>query len=259
MTIGIIDSGLGGAVLTSRLKKTFPHNEFIFVADVKNFPYGTKSHLQLNEIVLGLAKQILSKHIRCLVIACNTATASALIDIKRIADIPIIDPISLVLDTLKSNNFSRIGVLATKATIESNIYQAKIAQITDVDVVPFPNLHLAQYIEDKFSKGQEIDTDYIRDISKQINDSSLDSIILGCTHYCVIKEEIKLYLKDDIEIIDTTTLMFSKIKKMIEEKIIKTNQTKDNKMEIFITKESKDFANSISKLFSNLEYSIEVV
>lgn len=189
--IGVFDSGIGGVTVLDELVKKFPSENFIYVGDTLNLPYGTKTPEKLRELVSSVANYLVERNVKAIVIACNTATANSY-HLKEIIDIPVIGVIAptakYAYEMSKSKN---ILVLATNVTIESNAYQEALNSIDSngnyyfskcsefVDVIESNNINT----EESFKL-----------VSNKLNeykDRKIDTVILGCTHFGLYSKEIK--------------------------------------------------------------------
>ena len=208
--IGVFDSGYGGLTILNELLNELPEYDFIYLGDNARSPYGTRSFDVVYDYTLEAVKQLFSMGCELVILACNTASAKALRSIQQ-CDLPVIDPNKRVLgvirpsveevsDITKSNH---IGVLGTVGTVRSNSYPMEINKL-------FPNVTVVQEAcpmwvplvennEFNTSGGQFFINKNIESLLKK--DPLIDAIILGCTHYPLLKEEIKKCLPDNIKLI----------------------------------------------------------
>ena len=185
--IGVFDSGIGGLTVLSDLIEKFPHEDFIYVADNLNIPYGTKTNLEICNLVTDVTNYLLKQNCKVIVIACNTATANSR-HLKEFTDVPIIGVIEptakAAINVSKNKN---IAVLATIATIESNCYQTLLEPISHC--YPVKCSHFVPIIE-----GNLLKTIYsykvVEDTLEDVKDKNIDTVIAGCTHFGLIREEI---------------------------------------------------------------------
>lgn len=189
--IGVFDSGIGGINVLKSLVKQFPNEDFIYVADTLNCPYGTKSPDEIRDLVTRVSNYLINSRCKAIVIACNTATsyASHLFELKDTVVLGVIYPTANA--ALKVGK--KIAVLATNATINSGIYQEIILD-ANREVVPFRCSEFVEPIE----KG-EIQTEYsfnlVRKHLMPIEDGNIDTVILGCTHFALYQKEIEAVFK----------------------------------------------------------------
>jgi glutamate racemase len=187
--IGVFDSGMGGLAITIELKKLFPYEDFICVADTFNFPYGIKSDEELQNIVKKKITILEEHQVDLIIVACNTA--SSIIErynlSSRIELITIIDlTVNYALNADKIRNYL---VLATKSTVNSKIYFNKLSKegniINSLDCQEFVDLVESGKYKDNSIKQK------VGEHLSALRDMSFSSIILGCTHFILLEKEIK--------------------------------------------------------------------
>lgn len=206
--IGFFDSGVGGLTVMKEAMRQLPHESFIYIGHTLYVPFGDKSPEVIKKLSLDVARVLLQKNIKALVIACNTATAMALEDVQQLAgEIPVIgviDPtVRCAVDVTPEN--ATIAVIATNATIKSNIYQRKIREYRKegVSVIAKATPLFVHLIEEQphdhplMQKTIEL---YLQEIKDNPN---VLTLILGCTHYPMIKDQIQTFLGERIKIVDS--------------------------------------------------------
>lgn len=198
--IGIFDSGVGGITVLNEYLKQLPNENYIYFGDTARLPYGSKS----KETIIDFSKQIveflISKDVKLIVIACGTASAIAYPSIKELYDTPIVD---IITPTAKEMKYDSIGVIATKATIKSQAWENEIHKY-------FPNSKIISQacplfvpiVEEGFANS-ELSKMIIKEYLSVFKNSDIKSMILGCTHYPILKDEISNELENKIEIINS--------------------------------------------------------
>lgn len=195
--IGIFDSGVGGFTVMREFIKELPNEDLVYFGDTKRVPYGDKSKEVITNYCFQIVDFLKSKNVKMIVIACNTATALAFSDLKKYTDIPIIEVITPgSINACEVTKNKRIGVMATNATVKSREYINKIKNIDDsIKVFQKDCPELTPLIE----KG-DIDKGYTKQICKKYVDvllkDDIDTLILGCTHYPLLKKNIEDICKD---------------------------------------------------------------
>lgn len=200
MTVGLFDSGVGGLNVLNELLKKYPHNHYIFLGDTKNLPYGDKSIQDLEKLSKNNIDFLINKGAEIIIIACGTVSSTCYDYLKNNYNIPIYDIISPTIDYLNNSNYKNIGVIGTTRTINSNIFDKvnkSIYKKATKDFVPIIENNL-----------QEQSLDIIKDNLKDFN--NIDCLVLGCTHYPLLKKEINSILK--MPLIDMGSCLANKIK-----------------------------------------------
>ena len=189
MRVGLFDSGIGGINVLNELVKKYPNNHYIYFGDTKNLPYGNKSVLELMNLSSRIIEFLINKKVDIIIIACGTVSSNCYLKLKESYNIPIFDIISPTINYLKNSNYNNIGVIGTNKTIESNVFM-----IPNKNVLMKSTPSLVPMIENNLYK----DNLEIRDILDDFK--NIECLVLGCTHYPLLKNEISKYL--DIPLID---------------------------------------------------------
>ena len=200
MRIGIFDSGLGGINVLSCLLKKYPNNEYIFFGDTKNIPYGDKSKDELMKLASNIIDFLLTKNVDIIIIACGTVSSTCYNELKNKYSVPLYDIISPTIEYLKHSNLNNIGVIGTKRTIESNIFNLKEKKMLLKSTPSFVPIIENNMIEEK---KNEI-------ITELSCFSSCKAIVLGCTHYPLLKDIIEKEIH--IHTIDMGECLVNKLK-----------------------------------------------
>lgn len=189
MRVGLFDSGIGGINVLNELVRKYPNNHYIYFGDTKNLPYGNKSVLKLINLSSRIIDFLINKKVDIIIIACGTVSSNCYLKLKESYNIPIYDIISPTINYLKNSNYNNIGVIGTNKTIESNVFM-----IPNKNVLMKSTPSLVPMIENNLYK----DNLEIRDILDDFK--NIECLVLGCTHYPLLKNEISKYL--DIPLID---------------------------------------------------------
>lgn len=245
--IGVFDSGLGGLTVVKELRKLLPNEKIIYFGDTARVPYGSKS----KKVILKYSKEItnflITKNVKIIVIACNTATAMALEEIKEMLDIPVVGVIKPgSRRAAKTTTNNHIGVIGTTATIGSNSYYNEIKNINK-------NINLYQkacplfvpLIEEGLLEDTvtyEMANRYLKDIKDKI-----DTLVLGCTHYPLIKTVIKNIVGENIILIDSAEETAIEVRDILYSKRLLRND-EGEESEFFVSDMPKKFE-EIGKIF----------
>lgn len=184
----MFDSGRGGTTVLEAVKKRLPFEEYYYIADSSNCPYGEKSDEELHRIVRGNVEKLLEWGAEIIVVACNTATTRCIARLREdYPEVPFVGTEPAVGLALKSR-FSKVLVLATPNTIRSERMKELVGS-AQVDLLACPGL--AETIEQNYEKNNDV---IIAKLSELLEyDESYDAVVLGCTHYPLVKEEIQKF------------------------------------------------------------------
>lgn len=217
--IGIFDSGIGGLTVAKAVSKILPNERFIYFGDTAHLPYGDKSKEAIQRYSKAITKFLLANNCKAIVIACNTASA---VSYKYLRDkyqgtIPIINVIDPIIEeVVRFGNHKKVGLIATRTTVASGVYQEKMSRrnpLVEMAVLPTPLL--APMIEEGFSKDK-ISKSVIENYLSNPIFEGIDGLILGCTHYVLIKDEINEFFNGRIKLYDSTDIVALKMKQIFE-------------------------------------------
>lgn len=222
--IGVLDSGLGGLTVLTQLQTILPNEEYIYVGDQINLPYGQKEPAVIKKLTKRIADFLLTKNIKLLVLACNTATAEALDYLKAELPIPVvgvIHPGSVLANQVSTNH--RIGVIATNGTVNSGRYQAAIKQLNgDNQVFALGCPEFVSLVESGAFKTGNIQPTVDQQLA-YFADLQIDTLVLGCTHFPIIQPQIKAALPD-ITIVDPGLATANATAEILEEQSLNGNE-----------------------------------
>jgi glutamate racemase len=258
--IGIFDSGIGGLTVANAIHQLLPQEQIIYFGDTAHMPYGDKSPEAIKYYTLRIGQFLLDLNCKAIVIACNTASSLGFDDLNNMikGKIPVINVIDPTVDFIISHKkLKEIGVIGTKATIKSNVYARKINQKNDqLQVASLATPLLAPMIEEGFFNNK---------ISKTIIDSYLskpklkkvDALVLACTHYPLIKNEISEFYKRDIQILDSAEIVAQHVKKVLAaKKLLSKKRVKPH--HFYVSDFTSSFENS-TKIFFKEKIHLELI
>lgn len=228
--IGIFDSGIGGLTVANAVSKLLPNEQLIYFGDTAHLPYGDKSKALIQSYATTITDFLLhSKNCKAVVIACNTASAAAYEVLRdqykgKVPVITVIDP--MIEAVIADDDIMRVGIIATKTTVASGVYQEKFTRRKpELDYRALATPLLASMIEEGF---------YNDNISHAVLDSYLshdelqgiDGLVLACTHYPLIKNEIEAYYNHKVKIFDSAEEVAKKLKWILEKEGLAANSKK---------------------------------
>lgn len=217
--VGFLDSGLGGLSVVKEVKKLLPRENIEYFADNQRQPYGEKSQPELIKYTSQIINFLLRKKIKACVLACNTATAASLKQVKEKYSIPIIGVIKpAVQDAIKKTSNKRIGVIATEFTTKNEAYPQEIKRIAP-EIKVFSNFcpKFVSIVEaGKFTVPEtyKVAREYLKPLKK----AQIDTLILGCTHYSFLKKVIFEIMGPEVILIDPATSTSLILKKILNQK-----------------------------------------
>lgn len=203
LPIGVFDSGMGGLTVLRALKKCLPHESFIYLGDTARLPYGTKSADTVQQYASQMARVLVDRNIKALVIACNTATTAALPHLQAmLPDIPVIGVVRPgAVAVISATKNQRIAVLATETTIASNAYQRLICEQLPNAVISARACSVLVALAEEGMVSNAVAREALQHYLSEFHDE--DTILLGCTHFPVFKPLLASLLPETVNIVDS--------------------------------------------------------
>ena len=217
MKIGMFDSGMGGLSLLHKAIKYLPGEDYVFYADIKNVPYGSKTPEQIKAFSSAAAEFMIEKGCKAMVVACNTATSVAIEHLRNKFDFPILGIEPAVKPAVTHEGHKRVLVMATPVTVrEAKLHMliSRLDATEDVDLLAMPDLVTFAECE---NFGAEVE-EYIK---KQLGDTDLSqysSLVLGCTHFNNFKDTFAKIFPKDTAIIDGSRATIRHLDSILTEK-----------------------------------------
>ena len=257
--IGFFDSGLGGLTCIPHLMSALPDERIIYFGDTARTPYGSKAVSTIQRFSLEIADFLVSKNVKMIVIACNTVSATCLDDLRQkfpqVPIIGIIEPAATETANLCSPS-NRIGIIGTKVTIKSGIYE-KYLQDLNPDLISFSKACPAfvPLIEEGIVDHDIMNLTIKYHLDDFVHENKLDTLVLGCTHYPLIRKNIE-EIYPQLKIIDPSEIVISTIVEYLgNHNLIATNPVVDNTF--YASDLSENFINMIDKIFETSDVKVK--
>ena len=234
--IGVFDSGIGGLTVVKRIAANLPEENIVYFGDTARVPYGSKSNATVIEYSLEDAKFLMQKNVKAIVVACNTASSVAMDELRKNFDVPIIGMIEPGAKTaIKTTKNNRIGVIGTRATISNKAYSTKIKELNpEIKVFEtacplFVPLAEEGWIEHKATF--EIAEEYL----KELREKSIDTLVLGCTHYPILSKVIQKVIGNDVTLVDSGVVAAEMIRNELDRTDLHTNSYSLGNQELYVS------------------------
>ena len=217
--IGIFDSGIGGLTVAQAITHLLPNERIVYFGDTAHLPYGDKSTAAIQAYAVKICDLLIKQHCKLILIACNSASAAAYELVREYVGskakvLNVIDPIvSHIGHTYPEKT---IGLIGTKQTVNSNVYRKKVDELDkDIELKSHATPLLAAMIEEGFfndSISESVIHAYLSDPDLQ----DIEALILGCTHYPLIKKQIENYYKGEVDVLDASQIVAQHVKSYLE-------------------------------------------
>ena len=206
--IGIFDSGLGGLTVARAVIDKLPDEEVVYLGDTRHTPYGPRPVAQVRTYTLACLDQLASMGVKALIIACNTATAAALADARERywvdAGIPVVEVITpAARQAVTATRNGRIGVIGTRATIQSEAYSHVLAAVPGLSLTQRECPRFVEFVEAGITTGAELEavaTQYLT----PLKEAGVDTLVLGCTHYPLLTGVIGRVMGEEVALVTSS-------------------------------------------------------
>lgn len=252
--LGVFDSGVGGLTVVRALMDVLPGESIVYLGDTARLPYGSKSPETIRKFAVEDTQFLLSKGVKAVVVACNTATAHALPLLQSQFKLPVIGVLQPGVEAaLADPNCQRVGIIGTAGTIRSCAYQHALAmRRPDLQIEAVATPLLVPVIEEDWidhPATKMIVREYLRPLMKH----GMDTLVLGCTHYPLLKPLLARLLNNRVRLVDSALVCAEQVKVMLAEQgLLRTTRSKP-KLDIFLTDLSDQFE-SLAKRFLRADF-----
>ncbi len=245
--IGIFDSGVGGLTVAHAIKQILPGESLIYFGDTAHLPYGDKSEEAIKFYSLKITEFLLEHKAKAVLIACNSASASAFEYLKeKFRDTILVDVIDPVVGYISTRNFNKIGVIGTKRTISSGTYEQKVRKASNTAIVSLATPMFVPMIEEGFI-FDDISNAIIRTYLSNESLNGIQALILGCTHYPIIKNQISKFFNFNVEVVDSARIVASVLRDVLERNNM-LNDSRPVKDQFFVS-DYTDYFERIARMF----------
>ncbi len=217
--IGVFDSGLGGLTVLRSLHRRLPCEDLVYFGDTARVPYGTKGE----KTVLAFARQdaglLVKLGVKMVVVACNTASAFALEHLRQVCPVPVIGVIEPGVEAaLKQTASGRIGVIGTSGTIRSDRYQEGLRHNSSIKKIVARECPLFVPLMEEGLSGHPMTTMAVGEYLQPLKDQGVDTVILGCTHYPLLHDDIAEFMGEDVALVDSADTLAAAVENMLAQK-----------------------------------------
>lgn len=249
--IGIFDSGIGGLTVFRAIRSALPGESLIYLGDTARVPYGNKSAETIVRYSLEDAEFLLKRKVKAIVIACNTSSSYAIPELTARSGVPVIGVIepgvSAAINATKNNS---IGVIGTNSTIQSNQYAKGLKAVRkDVKVVSLPCPMFVPLVEEGWLDN-EVTLAAAERYLATLRSEEIDTLILGCTHYPLLKKVIQKVMGKAVRLVDSAESLAEDLKKMLSKNNLLKNNSKKCEHHLYVTDLPARFEITASRFLS---------
>lgn len=253
LPIGIFDSGLGGLTVYRQVRQVLPTENIIYLGDTARVPYGSKSTDTIRDFATQITRFLLDQPVKAIVIACNTAASLALDAVQSLTKFPVINVIEPgVLAALQATKNHRIAVIGTTATIESQSYPRAVSLTKPSLMIHSAACPLFVPLVEEGWETHDITRIVALEYLSPLTDLDIDTLILGCTHYPILKPVLSAILPETITIIDSSEVVAQAVKQSLNERDLQNSQKNPGFDRFYVTDFPRKFR-AISSRFLGYE------
>jgi glutamate racemase len=248
-SIGVFDSGVGGLTVVKELIRQLPYEDIIYFGDTARVPYGIKSRETVIRFSIENILFLLKHEVKLICVACNTVSSVALPVIKNHFRLPLVGVITPgVREAVYATQNKRIGVIGTRGTIKSRTYENEIKQLDpQVKVISMACPLFVPFVEEGWTGGRVV-LDVAKTYLRPLKDAGVDTVILGCTHYPLLKPLIKQVMGSRVKLIDSAKQVAMEVKKILATEGL-LNQSKHSAKRKFYVSDNPEWFSGLAKRF----------
>lgn len=258
--VGVFDSGVGGLTIVRAMRKMLPNEPIIYFGDMARLPYGTKSKEQILAYSIQNTLFLLKHKVKTVVVACNSSSSAAYSFLKRNFNLPIIDVIvPAAQSAVDVSKTGKIGVIATQATIDSGAYEKAVKHLSPRATLVTGSCPLfVPLVEEGWLEGEiteKVAATYLKSLTRR----QIDTLILGCTHYPLLRKAIEKVLPPRVRIVDSVFPTVQALADILEKKSLRYPGTRKGELKIYISDKPRNFVKVSEKFLGEKLKHVEVV
>jgi glutamate racemase len=243
LPIGIFDSGIGGLTVVRQIHRALPNEDVIYLGDTARVPYGTKSPSTVVRFACEDTQFLLQQNVKAIVVACNTVSAWALPTLEKRFDVPVFGVIIPgACAAIEKTRNERIGVIGTSATVRSQAYSKAILARCDTANVFMKACPLLVPLVEEGWTDHDVTIRVLKEYLRPLLKERIDTLVLGCTHYPLLKPALRKVLGDRVSLVDSADSCARYVKERLTAlKLLRTNKRRTGTIQPFVTDEVERF------------------
>lgn len=241
LSIGFFDSGIGGISVLREAVALMPNENYIYIGDSMNAPYGTKTPEEVRNLSFNVIDKLISLGVKAVVVACNTATSAAIDDLREKYEeqLPIIGIEPALKPAVENYGEGVVVIMATPMTLSENKFSKLRERYSETaEIIPMPCDGLVEIIESGITSGPLVE-DYLRNKFAEIDKTRVSAVVLGCTHYPFIKDALVKVINENVAVIDGSLGTVKQLKRMLKKRDLLNRNDEKGKITILNSKEDR--------------------
>ncbi len=245
--VGMFDSGAGGLSVLKAFRHLAPSERLLYFADTAYFPYGPRSAPEIRKRAFAIVHRLLGSDVKLVVVACNTASAAALPDLREAFDIPFVGMVPGVKPAAQRSRSGRVAILATSGTLDGELYSRVVEDFgRGTAIVSVPGTGLAELVE-RGAAGTLESKGAIRAILGSEIRAGADTVVLGCTHYAFLQDDIREVFPD-LAIVDTSEAVARRAVSVLHQDGLSAPPDAAGGLDLIVSGDREQFALTMAKL-----------
>lgn len=214
--VGVFDTGVGGLTILRELLRELPDERFVYFGDTGNCPYGVRPEREIQDLSIAAVRLLVDHGAKIIVVACNTASVSALKELREAFTLPIVGVVPAVKPAAERTRVGRVGVAATEASARGNFLKRLIAEHANgVEVLAVGCPRLVTMVEDGQLEGPIVEA-VVREYIAPMLDAGIDELVLGCTHFPALRSVFQRVAGPGVEVIDSGAAIARQARRVLE-------------------------------------------
>ena len=228
--IGVFDSGFGGLSILREIRRYLPAEDLLYFADTAHCPYGSRSREEIQRLSVGIARHLIDRGAKLIVVACNTASVAAVSRLRATyPTVPFVRVVPAVKPAAEKTRTGRVAVLATPAMFQGEMFEDLIRDFaSNVEVVRQVCPGLVELVEAGKTEGPEVET-LLREYLRPAQEAGADEVVLGCTHYPFLRPAVEAIVGPGVQVIDTGAAVARQVGRVLDEKGLRRQSPDDGR------------------------------
>lgn len=245
--VGIFDSGVGGLSVLRHFQRLAPSEHVIYFADTAYFPYGPRPAAEVRKRSFAIARRLLESDVKLIIVACNTASAAAIADLREAFPIPFVGMVPGVKPAAMLSNSGRVVILATPGTLDGELYARVVADFgSGATIVSTPGHGLAEIVEAGEQTTLRARSAIRASLEREVK-AGADTVVLGCTHYHFLAPDIEAEFPG-LTIVDTSEPVARRARQVLEERGLSAPPGQARHLDLIVTGDREDFRARMERL-----------
>jgi glutamate racemase len=240
--IGIFDSGIGGLTVVDKVQEILPNENLVYFGDTARVPYGTKSKETVTKFSVENVEFLMEHNVKLVIVACNTASSLSLEFLKRCFRVPVIGVIEPgAREAVSATRNNRIGVIGTNATVSSQAYEKAIRKISPRYFVQAQACPLFVPLVEEGWADKDVTEEVVNIYLKMLKTKSVDTLIMGCTHYPILKSVLQKTMGKNVMLVDSAKEVAKEAKEILDASGLLNYSKAKGKHKFFVSDEPNRF------------------